>query len=162
MATTAIVFYSRDGSTRTAAGVLSDRLGAATVELADAGRNPGFLLSGFRAKTGRRVRLAGDPWSEAKAYDRLVLAAPIWAGSGNPAMNAFLDGADLTGKTVYLLTVQADPGHGQADTVLDHYARRVRESGGAVGGALAITGSSPGKTASEEDVRAALGGWEIE
>jgi len=161
MAKTAIVFYSRDGSTRTAAGVLAERLGAATVELTDARRSRSFLLSGFRAKTGRRVRLASDPWSQVTEYDQLVLAAPIWAGSGNPAMNAFLDGANLADKTIYLLTVQADPGHGQAKEVLAHYSRRVQECGGSVGGTRAITGASPGRTASEDDIRAALDGWEI-
>ncbi len=38
-------------------------------------------------------------------------------------MNGFLDQAELTGKTVYLLTVQADSGHSRSDEVLEHYSR---------------------------------------
>ncbi len=128
----AVVFFSRDGSTKRAAEVLANRMGATLVEL-----------------------------HEAQASNPLILAAPIWAGNGNPAMNGFLDQADLRGKTVHILTVQADPDHGSSKAVLDHYRRRVVEAGGTVGGTRAITGASPGKTAEEPAIRDALEGWEI-
>jgi hypothetical protein len=161
MSKAAIVYVSRNGSTRLAAEILSKRLGAEIVELQQEKGGTGFLLSGFRAKTGRHVKPAGDPWSKVKECELLVLAAPIWAGSPNPLMNGFLDSVDLSGKRVYLLTLQADPAHSRSADVLEHYSRRVREAGGSVGGAQAITGASPGRTAKEEDLHAALDGWAV-
>jgi hypothetical protein len=159
MSNTAIVFFSRNGSTRLAAQILAERIGAATVELRQKKGGVGFIVSGFRAKTGRHVEPAGDPWSEIGDCDLLVLAAPIWAGSPSPVMNGFLDKADLGGKTVYLLTVQADPNKSKSGEVLERYSQRVREAGGTVGGVRGITGASPGSTAKEEDLRMALNGW---
>ena len=161
MSKRAVVFFSRNGSTRLAAKILAERIGATMMELQEKKTGRGFLASGFRAKTKKHSELAGDPWSEVKDCDVLVLAAPIWAGSGNPAMNGFLDGADLGGKTVFLLTVQADPDHSKSGEVLEHYSSRVREAGGTVAGVRAVTGASPGRTAKEEDLRAALEGWSI-
>lgn len=155
----AIVFFSRDGSTRRAAQILSEQLDATLVELEEAKARTGFIASGFRAKTKRSSQLAGDPWADVRGENTIILAAPIWAGSGNPAMNGFLDQADLSDKTVYLLTLQADPKRGSSGTVIDHYRSRVEHAGGTVAGSRAITGASPGKTAGEEQLRAALEGW---
>lgn len=157
----AIVYFSRNGSTRLAAQILSERIGATMVELQEKKARTGFLASGFRAKSGKHSELAGDPWAEVKESEVVVLAAPIWAGSGNPAMNGFLDKAELAGKRVFLLTVQADPDHSRSEEVLEHYAGRVRDAGGTVQDTRAITGASPGKTATEEDLRTALEGWSI-
>jgi len=77
-------------------------------------------------------------------------------------MNGFLDKAVLTGKKIYLMTMQADSGHAQSDEVLDHYADRVKEAGGSTAGRLALTGASPGKTAKEEELRTALDEWKID
>ena len=161
MSSTAIVFLSRDGSTRLAAQILAERTGALTVELEQRKGAKGFLLSGFRAKTGKHVEPSEDPWSRVRECGTLILAAPIWAGSPNPVMNGFLDEADLSGKSVYLLTVQADPDRSKSGEVLEHYSRRVREAGGSVGGSRAITGAPPGRTAKEEAIRTALEGWAI-
>lgn len=155
----AIVFFSRDGSTKRAAGILSEQLGATLIELAEAKARTGFIASGFRAKTKRSSQLAGDPWADVRGENTIILAAPIWAGSGNPAMNGFLDQADLSGTTVYLLTVQADPAQGGSAAVHEHYRQRVEAAGGTVAGTRAITGAGPGKTAGEEQLRTALDGW---
>jgi len=158
----AIVYFSRNGSTRLAAEILAGRLGAKLVELKERKALRNFLVSGFRAVTKKHSKLLGDPWKEIEDRDVLVLAAPIWAGNANPAMNGFLDKAVLTEKTVYLLTMQADPGHEKSDEVQEHYTDRVKAAGGSVAGSLALTGASPGKTAKEEVLRTALDGWVIE
>ncbi|MFO7729823.1 MAG: NAD(P)H-dependent oxidoreductase [Spirochaetia bacterium] len=158
----AVVYFSRNGSTRLAAEILAERLGAKLVELKELKPRRNFLISGFRGVTKKHSKLSGDPSKEIEDCNTLVLAAPIWAGQANPAMNGFLDMAVLTGKIIYILTIQADPGHAQSDEVLNHYADRVKEAGGSVVGRLALTGASPGKTAKEKDLRTALDGWRIE
>jgi len=158
----AVVYFSRNGSTRLAAEILAERLGAKLVELKELKQRRNFLISGFRAVTKKHSTLSGEPSKEIEDCDTLVLAAPIWAGHASPAMNGFLDIAELTGKIIYILTMQADPGHAQSDEVQDHYAGRVKEAGGSVVGRLALTGASPGKTAKEADLRTALEKWKIE
>jgi hypothetical protein len=161
MSEAAVVFFSRDGSTKIAAAILAERIGADLVELEEPDARHGFLRSGFRAKTGKHATLAGDPWAAVSGCSTIVLAAPIWAGSGNPVMNGFLDKADLSGKTVHILTLQADPKLGSSQDVLAHYRRRVEQAGGTVASTRAIAGASPGRTAQEEYIRAAIDGWPV-
>lgn len=158
----AVVYFSRNGSTRLAAKILAGRLGAKLVELKELKPRRNFIVSGFRAVTEKHSKLSGDPWQEIGDSETLILAAPIWAGRPNPAMNGFLDGAVLTDKKVYLLTMQADPKQSRSAEVIEHYASRVKDTGGKVAGSLALTGASPGKTAKETEIRPALENWLID
>lgn len=162
MSLKAVVYFSRNGSTRLAAEILAGRIGAKLVELKELKGRRSFIIAGFRAVTEKHSRLSGNPWLEAADCDTLILAAPVWAGRPNPAMNGFLDRAELSGKTVYLLTMQADPKQSRSAEVIEHYTGRVRDTGGKVAGSLALTGASPGKTAKKEDLQASLDGWVID
>lgn len=73
----AIVFFSRDGRTRPAAEVLSERIDAVLVGLREAKTKRGFLVTGMLAKTKRDAGLEGNPWSQVANSNLLVLAAPI-------------------------------------------------------------------------------------
>lgn len=157
----AIIYFSRDGSTRIASGFIAERLGADLIELQEQKNRRSFILSGFRAVTKKHSTLAGDPWAEIRDCSLVVLGSPIWGGNGNPVMNGFLDKADLTGKRVYLFTVQADPGKAKSGKVLAHFSRRVEETGGTVAGTFALTGAPPGKTAEEGALKEALTGWDL-
>jgi len=155
----AVVFFSRDGSTRITAETLARRLGADLVELKEAKPQRSFLLSGFRASAKRHIIPSGDPWGATARALTLIIGAPIWAGNGNPLVNGFLDRADLKGKTVYLFTVQADPGRRRSEEVLAHYTGLVEKAGGMVAGTLALPGASPGKTGDVAALTAAGETW---
>ena len=157
----AVIYFSRNGSTRIAAGLIAERIDAELVELKGQKDRHGFVLSGFRAVTKKHLPPAGDPWADIRGCSTLVLGAPVWGGNANPVMNGFLDKADFTGKKVYLFTLQADPQKSKSDEVLAHYSQRVKDAGGAVAGTFALTGASPGKTADEGLLREALAGWDL-
>ncbi|MBI9103611.1 MAG: hypothetical protein JEY99_14450 [Spirochaetales bacterium] len=157
----AVVFFSRDGSTRIAANIIAEKIGAELIELQEEKPNRNFLMSGFRASTRKHAALSGDPWAEIASCNTLILGAPIWAGKGIPAMNGFLDKIDLSGKHVYLFTLQADPNLRSSGQVIAHYTRRVEDAGGTVDGSIALPGNSPGKTGSEKDIRTTLEKWSL-
>jgi hypothetical protein len=157
----AVVYFSRDGSTRITAETIARRLGANLVELKETKPRRNFLLSGFRASSKRHLTPAGDPWGDTSEARTLIIGAPIWAGNGNPLVNGFLDKADLKGKKVYLFTVQADPGRRRSDEVLAHYTGMVEKAGGAVAGTLALPGASPGKTGDAAALTAAGETWPV-
>jgi len=156
----ALVFFSRDGSTRAASEILARRVKADLIELKEEIPVKGFIRSGYRAMKKKRSLLAGDPWSQCADKDTLILGTPIWAASGTPAMNAFLDKADFLNKRVYLFTVQADPKLRDSIPVLKHLSERVTGSGGTVAGTFALHGASPGKTVSADRLQT-LDTWEI-
>ncbi len=157
----AVVFFSRNGSTRIAAGIIAEKLDAGLIELEAQKARHGFVVSGFRAVTKKHVPPAGDPWTRIRDCSTVVLGAPIWGGNANPVMNGFLDRADFTGKKVYLFTLQADTGKRKSDKVLAHYSQRVKDTGGTVAGTWAITGAPPGKTADEGTLRESLAVWDV-
>jgi hypothetical protein len=78
---------------------------------------------------------------------------PIWAGNGSPAINAFLDNADLSGKKVFLVTVQADPHFEKSGEVHEFLKNRITEKGGTFTEAYALNGSRPGSFAGEDHIR---------
>ena len=123
----AVIYFSRNGSTRIAAGLIAERIDAELVELKGQKARHGFVLSGFRAVTKKHLPPAGDPWADIRGCSTLVLGAPVWGGNANPVMNGFLDKADFTGKKVYLFTLQADPQKSKSDEVLAHYSQRVKD-----------------------------------
>lgn len=161
MNTTAVIYFSRDGSTKLAAHIIAEKLGAKCIELEEKKKSRNFLLSGFRAAAKKHASLAGDPWGQIQDCSQVVLGSPIWASNGNPAMNGFLDKADLTGKKVYLFTLQADPDTASAATVLAHFTQRVAEAGGTVAGSFALHGASPGKCADKAQLEQDLSEWEL-
>ncbi|MDC7232884.1 MAG: hypothetical protein PQJ58_06605 [Spirochaetales bacterium] len=161
MSNKAVIYFSRNGSTKGAAALLARRLEAELIELTPE-RKTGFLRSGYMASRKKRVGLEGDPWAQCRDKELLVLGSPVWAGNGTPAVNAFLDKADLKDKRVYLYLFQADPKLGSAPGVLEYLKGRVENAGGTVAGTLALHGASPGKTAPEEQYRSQLESWEIE
>ena len=151
-----VIFFSRDGSSRIAAELLSERLGGAPlVELVEPySRNGifGFVRSGFQAVRGKASRLSGDPWAEIVDEDEIYLVSPIWAGNPNPAMLAFLTGADLSGKRVHTVTIQADPKHERAEAVHDALGELITSTGGTQGKQISLTGERPGGTTTRESM----------
>ena len=152
MTNKAVLFFSRNGSTRGAAELLAARLDAELIELKPL-KKTGFLRSGYMAAKKKGAELEGDPWQACMDKDLLIIGTPVWAGNGTPAINSFLDKADLKGKRVYLFTLQADPRMEKAPAILSYLSSRVKTAGGEVSGTLAVHGASPGKTAEEAQYR---------
>jgi hypothetical protein len=150
-----VVFYSRSGNTRFVADEIARRKGAETVRLEE--QKPrkgvlGFIRSGYQAKTRKASLLKGEPWDRIGNCETMYLLTPIWAGNGTPAVNAFLDRADLSGKKVILVTLQADAaGAGSAD-VHRYLTGRIGAAGGEVAGTHALHSAVPGKFAGEEQL----------
>ncbi len=150
-----VVFYSRNGNTRFVAGEIARRKGAETVMLEEEKPRKGllgFIRSGYQAKTRKASVLQGEPWNRIDGCQTIYLLTPIWAGNGTPAVNAFLDRADLSGKKVILVTLQADAaGSGSAD-VHRYLTGRIGAAGGEVVSTHALHSAVPGKFAGEEQL----------
>lgn len=137
--------------------MLAEKIGAETIELSETtGRRGifGFIKSGFQAVKKKSSELSGKPWDRAREFDTLYLMTPIWAGNGTPAMNAFLENADLNGKTVFTVTLQADPNTKGNEKVHEYLRGRIEEKGGTVEGSFALhSASRPGAFAGEEHIK---------
>ena len=151
-----IVYYSRSGNTRFVAELLAGQKKGTLVPLEERGRRRGllgFLKSGYQASTGRSSRLLGEPWEHIKDCPSVYILTPVWAGKTSPAVNAFLEHADLQGKQVYIVTLQMDSAHKGSDRVHQSLAERIRRCGGEVGAEYSLHSAGPGKFAGEEHLR---------
>lgn len=151
-----VVYFSRYGNARFVAQAIAGRLEAELVELAETRQRKGvigFLVRGLQASSGKSSELVGTPWEEVRGRDTLYLVTPIWAGNCTPAMNAFLDRADLTGALTHAVTLQADPDKKGSDRVHKYIHRRVEECGGRAGNAFGLHSAAPGDFAGEEHLR---------
>ncbi|MBN2859839.1 MAG: flavodoxin family protein [Sphaerochaetaceae bacterium] len=158
--TTAIVYYSRNGSSRMVAELISEQTGGLITELVPVHPFTSFLYAGFSSVAQRRVKLTGIPHEAIKTASRLILISPVWAGRKNPVMNSFLADAVLTGKSVDLITVQADPHRSSLERVLPAFRDMVSERGGTVRSLTALHGASVGKTALREDLAGQLASFQ--
>lgn len=162
---TAVVYYTRDGSTRVAAGVLAKRLEADVFELKETKERSksagGFIAAGFGAALGRCSRLKDSFAEQMRAYDMICIGSPVWAGKTAPAANTFIRGLDAKGKQIMLFSVQADAHVDSGPSpCMESHKRALEKKGAAVGRILTIHGASPGKTAEaahiEEQLNRAL------
>lgn len=156
-----IIFFSRDGNTQALARLLAEQF---TSSFADRGivrlqerrgRKGflGFMRSGFQAVRKRSSVLEGDPWGASRDYTHLILMTPIWAGNGTPAMQAFLDQSELEGKTIDIITVQADPKFDKIERTHLYLKELAERHGGIVKECIAVYGSSPGRYAGDDHIR---------
>jgi flavodoxin len=153
----AVVFYSYDGSTRAAANVLAERIGADAFELEETrsrGRSPlAFMAAGFSASVGKSSRLKNRYALEMKKYDTVYIGTPIWAGKAAPAVNSFVRYGDFAGKNVVIFTVQADTESDKnASKGPDILKTKLEKKGAVVLKIARLHGAPPGKTAAESDL----------
>ena len=156
---TAIIYFSRNGSCRIAAELISRQTGGSITELVPFIRSPVFCMQGTLLLRKKKLNLPGSG-RNGQNSSRLVLISPVWAGRKNPVMNSFLADAVLTGKSVDLITVQADPRKSSMERVLPAFRDMVLERGGTVRSLTALHGASVGKTASREDLAAQLASFQ--
>lgn len=140
-----IVFFSKDGNTRSGAKRLNERLGGKVIELREQ-KKGNFLQALFK----KGSKLQGNPWTEIAAATDVYLMQPIWASNAVPAMNAFLQHADFSGKRVTIITFQQFSDLRNSDKVHQDIAAAVKQRNGQVNGTYAFIGGKMGHCAEEQ------------
>ena len=152
---TAVVYYSYDGSTRVAAEVLAEKLNADIFELEEIKtRRHGpaaFMGAGFAAASGLKSRLKNTYAKEMADYERICIGTPIWASQCVPAVNAFVNTAELKDKDAIIFTLQADRAPEKAQSA-QRLKKTLEKKGVASFSFIRLVGASPGKTAIRDDV----------
>jgi flavodoxin len=89
---TLVVFYSRSGTTREAAGRIARRLGADLEEIHDPTDRRGicgWIRSIFDARRGRRPPIA-PALKEPSRYDLVVVGTPVWDAHVSAPVRSYL------------------------------------------------------------------------
>lgn len=151
---TAVVFYSKDGSTKVAAQILGEKLGADVFELEELkkrGSSPlSFMAAGFGAAVGKKSRIKSDYAAQMGAYGKIFIGSPVWASRCVPAVNTFVDRLDAKGKTIIVFTVQADKS--PSPKAAEPLVAALEKKGAASVSTLCLYGQAPGKTADRSDM----------
>lgn len=145
---TCVVYYSKNGNTKTAAEYLAKKLNAKLIELIDKTKYKGvvgFLKGGMKASQNKASILYCSVYDEISKFDRVVLATPVWAGKTTPAINAVLQNSNLTGKQIYVMTTQADRDCKDEGKRRSFYKQAVEAKGGEFVDCFSLCGSPPGK-----------------
>lgn len=145
---TVIVYYSKDNNTRTGAKVLGERIGAKVVELKEVKK--GNFIQALRKKSSK---LEGKPWEEIVDAKMIYLMSPIWASNGVPAMNAFLDKADLEAKEITIITFQQFEDLRNSEKVHNYIKNQVEQKKGIVLDTYALLGGKMGHFAGEDNIK---------
>lgn len=143
-----IVYFSRKGSTKAVAEMVSEKIGAQIYEIIDPINRKGligFMRSGFQAKRKKHVHIKPLPVDLLDGIEELIIATPLWAGNLAPATPSFLEQAQLEGKNISIITVQADPSHKAAAEAVIRIKEISEKKGAKVNMHYAFIGSSPFK-----------------
>jgi flavodoxin len=152
MKSTAIVYYSLSGNTKYAAEALAEQIDAVLIRLDDKTSRRGvigFLRNGLQARLEKSTKLSGRPWEKIESCDTVYVMTPLWANRPTPAMNAFIDHANLNGKTVKIVTFQGDPTATGSGAAIEALAKRVEMRGGTVDQTFALHSAPPGRFAGD-------------
>ena len=89
---TVIVYFSREGHTRKVANALAEQLNADTVEITEPKKRNGFLgfMRSGRESMANKIPEINPIQTNISDYDRVIIAAPIWAGNLSTPARAFL------------------------------------------------------------------------
>ena len=107
-----VVYYSRTGNTKRVAEMIAGALKADLEELVDKRGREGFLgylrsgRDAIRDKTTELKSLQHQPGD----YDLIFGGTPVWASRPAPAVRAFLESQDLSGKKAALFCTMASRG----------------------------------------------------
>ena len=152
---TCVAYYSRSGNTKKAAEYLAGKLNAKVIVLTEQTNYRGvigFIKGGMRASLGKKAKLDAAIYQEIAAFDKIVLATPIWAGKTTPAINAVLANVEFQGKAVYVLTTQADPECKGAEKRKAFYQKAIESKKGQLIKLYSLYGSSPASTVSSDEM----------
>jgi len=143
----AIVFFSKDGNTKTAARLLNKRTNGNIIELTESKKG-----NVFQSIFKKESKLIGQPFNEIKDADTVYLMQPIWASNGVPAVNSFIKNAVFIDKKVYIITFQASKQLRGSEKVHKYYKEQIENKGGKVVKCYAFVGGGIGKCLSDEKI----------
>jgi flavodoxin len=144
----AIVYYSKDNNTRTGAKLLQKKVGGDIIELIE--KKKGNFLQSLLKKGSK---LKDEPWKAIEGASVIYLMSPIWASNGVPAMNTFLEKADLKGKECIIITFQQFEDLKNSSKVHAHYETLVKKRSGKVLESYAFKGGKMGHFAGNEAIK---------
>jgi menaquinone-dependent protoporphyrinogen IX oxidase len=143
-----VAYYSRNGSTKSVAEMVAEKLEAELFEIVDLTNRKGiigFIKAGFQARKKVHSSIKSLPLALFDGVEEVIIASPIWASNLAPAINTFIDKAHFEGRLVKLIIVQADPNHKAAEEVNQYVRKRVESKDGTFEKYLHFAGSPPGK-----------------
>lgn len=144
----AVIFYSLEGNTRTAANQLAKALGADLFEVRTVKDYPKrglakFLVGGKDSSFGRSPALQPLEVNPAD-YDLVVLALPMWAGKAAAPINSFIKSHDFGSTKVAFMISSAS---GDAASCAKDLATKLRRK---VGNIATLSLKNPGRMAPAE------------
>ena len=132
-----VLYYSVTGNTQTAARALADKLHADIVRVEDV-EQP-LLTTLYDEKAF--YKLKRRPWklkpleADLSKYTRVFIGTPVWRGLESPAIDAFIEQADLTDKKIVLFVTMMENDPEQA---IRSMAIKVAQRGGKVESSFSI------------------------
>lgn len=145
-----VVFYSLTGRTRLVAQTIARETQADLAEIEEVKprkMGPGTYLSGgMDARKGKASEIK-PVTVNIDQYRRVFIGSPIWASRCAPAINSFVDTANLKDKELVLFFTMGGSGHEPAAKFL---TERIEKHSGKVAGSFAV---GTGKT-SDQDIAA--------
>lgn len=122
----AVVFFSYQGNTRRIAQELASELGSDLIELQPLRRRRPIMEPVDFVWGGVQVRMPATPGIshpefDLDAYDLLIIATPVWAGSIAPPVRTFLESHEFFRKQFGFLVTYA----GRVGATLDHLREHV-------------------------------------
>lgn len=117
-----VIFYSFEGNTKFIAEGISEIIGADLLELKPKKdvESKGFMKyfwGGKQVITGKKPELLPID-KKPEDYDLILIGTPIWASRYTPAINTFLDTAQINGKKIAFFCCHAGGGNGKAFKML--------------------------------------------
>jgi len=108
---TAVVYYTLDGNCAIVAREIKDKLGADLIQLYTQDEKKRSMIGkmfwgGGMVFSGKKPPLKPYTFDPA-AYERIIIGAPVWAGSPAPPILTFLSEAGITGKKIALFVCHA-------------------------------------------------------
>lgn len=145
---TVIVYFSRDNNTRAGAKILGEKINAKLIELKEINKG-NFIQAIFK----RGSKLKGNPWKEIEDAKIVYLMSPIWASNGVPAMNAFFDKAEFSGKEINIITFQQFEDFKGSEKVHKYIKEVVENKKGTVKNCYALLGGKIGHFAGDNNIK---------
>ncbi len=134
-----VAYYSWTGNTEVVAKEVHKLVGGDLKRIEEGKKRTtgiGFMGAAFSALTGMKSKLKPMDFT-LKEYDNIFLGSQVWASHSTPAINAFINKAQLKDKMVYLFLTKADDKVPQK--VIDSITKRIEKRGGKAAGCFSLT-----------------------
>ncbi len=138
----AVVFYSRDGSTRVIAKAIAKKVGAEAFELKEKSPIKGFMAAAWGAMRGKKSELIDEYTKECAGCDKLFVGTPVWGGKAVPAVNMFFGKTPVNGKEIVFFTVQGGKTSGKPIGGAKRMVSDLIAKGAKSASAISFTGGS--------------------